>query len=284
VTVGPVAVVGAGRVGLSFARALVDSGSRVSVLAHSGRRLPRPLADAVVDWHPALAAAAVVLVAVPDPMLEGIAEMLARDGAVGRRQAVLHCSGLRDRTALKALGETGAALGSLHPVQSFVLPDGEPGLLAGSAAVVEGDDRARSVAGQIAAQLGMAPIVAIEGSRKPLHHAAAVFASGYLVVLAEVAARLGAAAGAGDAAAALYRPIMQRTAARLAAGDAPWQILTGPVRRGDVMTIERHLAVLAGDDGELYRALGREALVIARRAGLDPAAARLIEAALATAR
>ncbi len=279
-----VAVVGAGRVGLSFARALFDSGARVSVLVRSPRHLPRPLSDAVVDWHPALGAATIVLVAVPDAMIDGAAAMLARDGAIGPRHTVLHCSGLRDRAALAALDASGAALGSLHPVQSFVAEDGEPGILAGSAAAIEGDARALAAARRLAGHLRMAPVVEIASERKPIHHAAAVFASSYVLVLAEVAQRLGAAAGAGDAAAALYRPMMQQVMARVIAGSAPWEVLTGPVRRGQAAAVEQHLAALSGNDRTLYAALAAEALVIARRAGLDPAAARLIEAVLATAR
>ncbi len=279
-----VAIVGAGRVGLSFARALFDSGVRVSVLVRSPRHLPRPLGDGAVDWHPALGAAALVLVAVPDDMIDAAADMLARDGAIGPRHAVLHCSGLRDRSALAALDASGAALGSLHPVQSFVVADGEPGILTGSAAVIEGDARALVAARRLAEDLRMAPVVEIAAERKPIHHAAAVFASSYVLVLAEIAQRLGAAAGAGDAAGTLYRPMMEQVMARVIAGRAPWEVLTGPVRRGDAAGVAQHLAALAGNDRTLYAALATEALVIARRAGLDPAAAQLIEAVLATAR
>ncbi len=281
---GSVAIVGAGRVGRSFARALLDSGTRVSVLTRSARRLPRPLGDGVVDWHPALGAAEVVLVAVPDSVITGVAEVLARDGAIGRGHTVLHCSGLRDRSALAPLEATGAALGSLHPVQSFVLTDGEPEALAGAGAAIEGDPRALAAARRLAEQLAMAPIVEIAAERKALHHAAAVFASSYLLVVAEVCQRLGASAGAGGAAAALYQPMMERVMARLLAGSAPWELLTGPARRGDAGAVQEHLAALSGDDRVLYAALAREALVIARRAGLDPAAARLVEAVLATVR
>jgi predicted short-subunit dehydrogenase-like oxidoreductase (DUF2520 family) len=45
--------------------------------------------------------------------------------------------------------------------------------------------------------------------------------------------------------------------------------LTGPVRRGDVETVVRHLAVLRGSEREAYLALSREALRLAERAGLE---------------
>ncbi len=45
--------------------------------------------------------------------------------------------------------------------------------------------------------------------------------------------------------------------------------LTGPVRRGDVDTVVRHLAVLRGSEREAYLALSREALRLAETAGLE---------------
>jgi predicted short-subunit dehydrogenase-like oxidoreductase (DUF2520 family) len=47
----------------------------------------------------------------------------------------------------------------------------------------------------------------------------------------------------------------------------PQGALTGPVARGDVETIRRHLEVLRPADAELYRMLSRSALELAR---LDP--------------
>ena len=58
--------------------------------------------------------------------------------------------------------------------------------------------------------------------------------------------------------------------------------LTGPVARGDVETIRRHLEPLTKDDALLYRALARAALELAAKAGMDDAAAARVADALAT--
>ncbi len=58
----------------------------------------------------------------------------------------------------------------------------------------------------------------------------------------------------------------------------PVAVLTGPVARGDVETVQAHLARLSGHERDVYCALGRGALALARQRGLDPGAA----AALAT--
>ncbi len=234
-----VAIVGAGRVGLSLARALIDSGAVVSVLVR------RPVALRVAptfgppEWRAAIDAAAVMLVAVPDDAIASVAETLAATGAVDARHVVLHTSGLHDRSALGALDSSGAGLGSWHPLQTFTNAAGEADLLRGSPAVIEGDARALAAGRDLAVALQLDPIVEIQGKDKARYHAGAVFASNYLVVIAEIAARLGRDAGAGDAAARLFQPLMRRTLANYGAEGA--SALTGPIRRGDTGTVARHL-------------------------------------------
>jgi predicted short-subunit dehydrogenase-like oxidoreductase (DUF2520 family) len=49
----------------------------------------------------------------------------------------------------------------------------------------------------------------------------------------------------------------------------PAAALTGAVRRGDVHTIQSHLGALGPEDRELYRTVGRAAVLLAREAGLN---------------
>ena len=56
--------------------------------------------------------------------------------------------------------------------------------------------------------------------------------------------------------------------------------LTGPIARGDVDTVRRHLARLSPRERTLYSALGLEALELAKAAGLDARRAAELEALL----
>jgi hypothetical protein len=56
------------------------------------------------------------------------------------------------------------------------------------------------------------------------------------------------------------------------------------VVRGDTATLDRHLRLLAVDDAKLYRALGRAALELAQKQGMDEATAEKVAEALATDR
>ena len=214
------------------------------------------MADRSDDLKKSIAGASLLILAVPDDVLATLAESIADTGTVGPSSTVLHCSGLHGRSILAPLYSSGAALGSLHPLQTFTDPAGEPDALVGAAAVVEGDARAVEAARALAEALGMSPVVVVAASGKARYHAAAVFASNYLVVLADIAARLAFDAGIGDDADTIFLPLMQGTLAHLAQGD-PAAALTGPIRRGDAGTVKLHLAALDGPARELYVALGK---------------------------
>jgi predicted short-subunit dehydrogenase-like oxidoreductase (DUF2520 family) len=220
-----------------------------------------------------------VLITTPDDAIGGVAAELARDRAISAEQVVLHVSGLLDRLALHALTDTGAGLGSFHPLQSIADPTTARERLAGAYAGLEGDDRAVSAGEALAATLGMRPVRLAPGG-KAAYHAGAVFASNFLVVLAALSERLAVRAGVPENdAGAVYLPLSRGTLDNLPMG--PAAALTGPVRRGDEATIRAHLAALQPEERRLYRLLSLEALRLARDAGLPVGSAAAVERALA---
>jgi len=174
-----------------------------------------------------------------------------------------------------------AALGSIHPLQTIVEPERAPARLQGSWAAVEGMPRAVEVAERLAQDIGMRPF-RIATKAKAIYHAGAVFASNYLVVVEAIAQRLLRHAGMTDADAwAALRPLVEGTFENLGRIE-PKDALTGPVARGDTATIMRHIESLTFDDGKLYRELGRAALELAQKSGMDEATAERVAEALAT--
>lgn len=117
--------------------------------------------------------------------------------------------------------------------------------------------------------------------RKPVYHAAAVFASNYLVVVEAQAERLLRSAGL-DTTVELLAPLARATLENfLSEGTAA---LTGPAARGDAGTIRRNLEALAAHAPDVvpaYVALARAALDLAEAAGrLDHEARARVEGAL----
>jgi predicted short-subunit dehydrogenase-like oxidoreductase (DUF2520 family) len=77
----------------------------------------------------------------------------------------------------------------------------------------------------------------------------------------------------------MYFGLLRGTVENLEGRD-PAAALTGAIRRGDAATVNAHLEALRPDEREVYRMLGREALDLAERAGLAPAAAEEIRRVL----
>ena len=279
-----VGVVGPGRAGTGLALAWARAGHDVRLHGRRAKPVPAPLTLTVGAFHeppPWLAAAGVIVLAVPDDAIAPLAGALARHPAIKADQVILHLSGLLDHTALEALSASGAALGSLHPLQTLVEPGLAPDHLRGAWAAVEGMPRAAATAERLARDIGLRPF-RVRTEDKARYHAGAVFASNYFVVVEAVAQDLLCSTGLSEADAwAALAPLVAGTLDNLRRQSPP-DALTGPVARGDAETVTRHLAVLAGDDRELYRRLGSVALELARRRGLDETAAARMMRALAT--
>ncbi|MGH2991471.1 MAG: Rossmann-like and DUF2520 domain-containing protein [Solirubrobacterales bacterium] len=247
----PLAVIGAGRVGRSIARAASEAGLTVSL---SGRR----------DALAAAEEAGIALLCVPDASIADACETIAV--AVPPLRFVGHTSGATDLAALHPASRRGARTFSIHPLQT--VPDGGAALTGAACAVSGSDSEARRVAEGLATVLGMRPFPVAERHR-PAYHAAASIASNYLIALEGMAVELMERTGTENAR-ELLAPLVLRTAANWAErGD---DALTGPIARGDEDTVDRHLEAIAEVAPELldaYEALAKRTRALAER-GRDP--------------
>ena len=264
--------------------ALVGAGYTVRLHGRTKKGVPRPLTLSVGPGDeppPWIAQPAVILLAVRDDAIRPLAGVLADAGAIGSQQVVLHLSGVYGQEALGPLVGSRAALGSLHPLQTISEPERAAERLKGAWAAVEGMPRAVEAAERLAQDVGLRPF-RIASQAKPMYHAGAVFASNYFVVVEAVAQRLLRHAGLTDAEAwQALRPLVEGTLENLGRL-GPLGALTGPVVRGDEATIRRHVEALTQDDAALYRVLGRAALELAQKRGMDEATAARVAGALAT--
>src|SRR6266849_743452 len=159
---GSLAIIGAGRVGRALGRRLRELGWKIAAVVTrsepTARKATRYIggghAHAVISRR--VLAAHVTLITVPDAAVEKVAQELARIGAEELRgKIVLHTSGALDSRVLQAVKVHGAAVGSMHPLQSFsgvAVPS-----LEGKVFAVEGDAGAIRVARRMARSLGGAP-------------------------------------------------------------------------------------------------------------------------------
>ena len=161
----------------------------------------------------------------------------------------------------------GSAAASIHPVRSLAMPDQVLRSFAGTYCGSEGDERATHVMGKAFSAIG-ARLVEIDPQFKMLYHAAAVFASNYLVTLLDIGLQAYAKAGVpNDEALKMMEPLVRKTVDNVF-DRGPENALSGPVARGDVKTaVRQYRAVRAWDAslGKLYKELGKQTRKLARR-------------------
>jgi predicted short-subunit dehydrogenase-like oxidoreductase (DUF2520 family) len=241
----PLAIVGAGRVGRSLARAALGAGLDVEL---AGRR------DAVA----AAESGRIALLCVPDAAIAPACEAIA--AAVPPLRFVGHVSGATPLTALAAARRRGAEAFCIHPLQT--VPDGDTSLAGAPCAISGSSPEASALASGLASRLGLRPFTLADDQRTA-YHAAACMASNFLVALEESAAELLERVGIDDAR-ELLGPLVLRTAANWA--ELGGEALTGPIARGDEQTIDRHLDAIAAVSPELidlYRTLAARTRALA---------------------
>jgi len=183
--------------------------------------------------------------------------------------SVVHCSGAHSVGILEPAKRLGAGVGSFHPLQTFADVGQAVENLPGSTYALEGEEPLLAVLKQLAHLLD-GNWVELKPGDKVLYHAAAVFACNYLVTLVKLALDLWNDFGVGqrEAAAALL-PLVKGTVNNVAKIGLP-DCLTGPVARGDLGTIEKHLEALEARNPSLLRAykeLGLQTIPIALAKG-----------------
>jgi predicted short-subunit dehydrogenase-like oxidoreductase (DUF2520 family) len=284
-----VVIVGPGRMGLALGAALreVRAVDRLIFVGRGYEPPPHPLFepppdpdDAPVEYRlgpgPVPAGTTILVLAVPDAAVAEVAYDLAAAGPAPAGCAALHLSGAVSTDVLAPLHGAGYAVGSMHPLQSVADPWISGDRLIGAVFSVAGEPAALNAARRLVSELAGEAIV-VPHAQRVQYHAAAVFASNYLVALLTAATRLMVEAGVEEDAGLRALIALARGTLDNVAQIGPRAALTGPIARGDVDTIRMHLTRLSAEDGSLYSALGREALRLARAAGLDERRAEELE-------
>lgn len=277
-----IGVIGVGRLGGPLAAAWQRAGhmvTRVSAVSDVSRLRAEALLPgaAIVDVFDVSEGVDLVLLAVPDDVLPTLARGLAEVGAVRPGQFWCHAAGIYGVDVLVPLAEKGAVPLAIHPVMTFTGTSLDLGRLVGCPFGVTSDPSMRSVAEALVVEAGGEPVWVPEESRNR-YHAALAFGSGSISSITVQAVEILRAAGIEEPQ-RLIAPLLHTTVDNaLQLGD---QAITGPVARGDIGAIQKHLATLdelSLPAADAYRALARLIADRAMAAGvidMDQAAALL---------
>ena len=282
-----VGFIGAGRVG--------------SALAWHCRRLGYPIAG-VTDLKPkqawvvygllkqqyerlssrAVAAGSDVLfLTVPDahigPVFESVRKWLM-PGTI-----VAHCSGAFGPEVFVRAKEQALGTLALHPVLSLSSHSQAIRTLPGSFFAADGSASGLRFGRHLVKQL-QGSCVLVPGKDRALYHVMCVFASNFVSVLFDGAETIAGELGISRRRAARMLEPLARSVLDSIVEQGAGPSLTGPVERGDALTVAVHLRALAKRVPKLapvYRMMSGQLVEMARREGLDRAAVRKLRAVLA---
>lgn len=203
----------------------------------------------------------ITFITTPDDLIPIIGDELSKNQFIKKGSIVLHCSGSLTSDALISIKEQGCYVASIHPMRSFANPELSVVQYKGTYCAIEGDKEALPNIYFLFNSIGSITYE-IDKLKKSSYHAAGVFASNYLVTLAQQALACMRAAGVEhEMAMHVIANIMQGTVSNLEKTLSPEQSLTGPIKRGDVSTIMKHLESLTDmEQKQLYSVLGKATL------------------------
>lgn len=279
-------LIGAGAVGQSLAAWFVARGGKLVQVAgrpgaagfDTAAAFARRLGAAAADLGTlSTAGEDLLLIAVPDGALAGVAATLA---ARGQARVALHVSGVTPAEVLAALRAGGSAIGGFHPLRAFPAPEPDAGMAAGVFFALDGDPPALALGRRLATALG-GSAAAVAAAQRPLYHLVATLLAGGVTTVVASAMEIAHRAGLPPEA----RPGFARLATDALAGALarpdPAAGITGPAARGDQETFLLELAQLhhlAPEAAPAVVALARESLrQRARVAPPDPPRIALAE-------
>lgn len=238
-----ITIIGYGRLGHAIEKASIKAGFDVAHIYKNKEEL-----------HKMKQLSDLVFITPPDSEIAAVCEYLRFRFYELVGKTITHCSGALPSDVLLDLKEKGAAIACFHPMQSVTLNTKS---FKGITFDIEGDDKALVVLEEFASEIG-ANSLRVTSKQKEMLHVSAVMASNYLVTLAQLGAEISEGSGLSprevlDA----MLPLMNSTIENLKEMD-PAHALTGPIARGDVDTVERHVKFLKNRDKllSIYKKMG----------------------------
>ena len=263
--------IGAGTVGTALAVRLNSKGYQVMAISSRSQTSAENLARAIKGCHgfnnnqDVADASELIFITTPDDAIATVVSQIKWHAG----QSVVHCSGADSADILEPAKKLGAYVGVFHPLQTFANAKQAIENIPGSTFVVEAETPLLDTLKDMATTLG-GHWIELKASDKVLYHTAAVIACNYMVTLVKLATDLWQTFSIPphQATQALL-PLIQGTIHNIDTVGIP-QCLTGPIARGDIGTIKKHLDALQEKAPGLlstYRELGLQTIPIALAKG-----------------
>ena len=263
--------IGAGTVGTALSVRLKSKGYQIVAVSSRSKTSAEKLAQAVGgcqvlnSGQDVADVADLIFITTPDDAIASVASQIQWH----KGQSIVHCSGAASTDILEPARKLGAQVGSFHPLQTFASVEQAIDNIPGSTFAIEAEEPLLNTLKEMATALD-GEWIELKGSDKVLYHASAVIACNYLVTLVKLATDLWQTFNVpADKATRALMPLLRGTIHNLDTVGLP-QCLTGPIARGDIGTITKHLDALQKSAPGLlstYRELGLQTIPIALAKG-----------------
>ncbi|MGE5402590.1 MAG: Rossmann-like and DUF2520 domain-containing protein [Ignavibacteriales bacterium] len=243
-----VAIIGAGKIAFSLTRALLEISENIICVVSRTRKSAGLLADKfgigfyTDNYSEIPTETRLFFLAVPDGEITPTALKLSECNLDFKNSLFIHLSGSQTVLQLDALRHKGAAVASLHIMQTF--PSRDAAEIRGAYAAIESiDAQTQDSLTTLAKKMGMQPFY-IESADKIFYHIAGVFASNFLIAnLYNSQQSFNMSKAEGVDFINMIKPIV-RSSLENAGKEGIIRALSGPVDRVDIETIENHLRAL----------------------------------------
>ena len=240
-----IAIIGAGKLAHSLTYTLINNGFQVETIISRKLDSAKSLAKKFSIPHYSSSIrkipdeVKIYFLTVPDGEIKKVAESLSKLKKNFKDCICIHFSGVENISAIKTLQKKGCAVGSLHIIRPF--PSKNLVDIKNFPASIESKEkRAYSYLIQLCRKLKLRPH-RIKSDEKVLHHLAAVHSSNFLV------GNLFTAFSLIDSKNNLPKIILRQTTQTALDNVfklSPPKALSGPMDRGDIYTVKKHIEAL----------------------------------------
>ena len=263
-----VAIIGAGRVGSALANALCQKGYQIVAiidkhLSSSEKFRTQIQVEICSNNISKLIPVDLIFISVPDDSIEIIVnELKVKFEKMKLSRFLFHTSGALSSDILEPIQKYGVSTASFHPIQTFFGEKQDYRKFENIYVSIEGDKKAVLKAKKIINNLG-GKFLLIPKEFKPLYHLACTITSNYLnTLLFTVIDLLKMINFSEKKSLEILFPLISTTIDNIKKNGLN-NSLTGPIARGDVGTVKKHLSILSESFSEykpLYQELGKVAM------------------------
>ena len=261
--------VGAGRAGCSLGKYFTTKAAQAdvtvtgynSIVEEEARWAARFTGSSVFERiEDVIAASDAIILSTPDGAIKKVWDMIDKKNLTGKM--ICHLSGSLSSDVFSGIDTYGGYAISIHPMFAFSNKDSVYQQLDSVSFTLEGHPYAVNVWQQLLDALGNRSVV-IDQAKKPKYHAAASILSNQVIAVLATGYELLEECGFSEQEARTFSAALVRDNVEHVIADGCVSALTGPIERGDVGTVKKHLQELNDMQKEMYRVCGSKLLELA---------------------